>query len=121
MNKQIKARWVRALRSGKYKQGKEALHQDGQYCCLGVLCDISGVGKWEVCRHVVGEQYVTGQWASFTRLTPQVMDWAGLKSLSGDLHMELMGIPDCSLVYLNDQGESFETIANVIEEHWEKL
>lgn len=32
---------VAALRSGKYKQGKEMLRpSEDEYCCLGVACDI---------------------------------------------------------------------------------
>lgn len=46
MNQKIKKKWVKALRSGKYKQGTEALKftYDGEaeFCCLGVLCDIVG-------------------------------------------------------------------------------
>ena len=42
----VRAKWVAALRSGKYKQGSGALHcQDGAMCCLGVLYDVQG-GKW---------------------------------------------------------------------------
>lgn len=41
--------WVKALRSGKYEQAKGTLKQtDGgreQFCCLGVACDISGLGE----------------------------------------------------------------------------
>ena len=37
----IKKLWVKALRSGKYKQGRNALCHAGRYCCLGVLCDIA--------------------------------------------------------------------------------
>ena len=29
-------KWVRALRSGKYKQGRERLFEGKNYCCLGV-------------------------------------------------------------------------------------
>jgi hypothetical protein len=38
--------WLRALRGGKYKQGRGGLRgRTGECCCLGVLCD--GVGpKW---------------------------------------------------------------------------
>lgn len=36
-------RWVRALRSGKFKQGRMYLEADGKYCCLGVLCKIEGL------------------------------------------------------------------------------
>lgn len=40
MNKKIKKLWLKALRSGEYKQGKLALRIKNKYCCLGVLCDI---------------------------------------------------------------------------------
>ena len=35
-------KWVAALRSGKYKQGKGQLYDnlDEKYCCLGVACDL---------------------------------------------------------------------------------
>jgi hypothetical protein len=42
MDKKLKAKWVKALRSGKYEQGKEVLVDNkGKYCCLGVLCHIA--------------------------------------------------------------------------------
>ena len=45
MNKEIKREWTHALRSGKYKQGNGQLKtSSGKFCCLGVLCDIMGVG-----------------------------------------------------------------------------
>jgi len=42
MNKELKDKWVVALRSGKYKQGGDCLRnsRENTYCCLGVLCDI---------------------------------------------------------------------------------
>ncbi len=56
MNKRIKAKWLKALRSGEYKQGREALKnvvsrgvyngatsrklKKPTFCCLGVLCDL---------------------------------------------------------------------------------
>lgn len=48
MNAAIKARWVAALLSGDYVQGRELLHYDAgvngtapRFCCLGVLCDLA--------------------------------------------------------------------------------
>lgn len=42
--------WVRALRSGKYRQGKQRLKTSkGRFCCLGVACDLlaaKGIGSW---------------------------------------------------------------------------
>ena len=46
MNKEIKAEWVKALRSGEYKQGGGALHRGDHFCCLGVLCDIAIDDYW---------------------------------------------------------------------------
>jgi hypothetical protein len=37
MDKKLKAKWVKALRSGKYRQTRNVLSQNGAYCCLGVL------------------------------------------------------------------------------------
>lgn len=39
----FKAKWLEALRSGEYKQGRFALCSDGKYCGLGVACAIQGV------------------------------------------------------------------------------
>ncbi len=40
---EFKAKWVAALRSGEYQQGKRALNpQEGHYCCLGVACVVNG-------------------------------------------------------------------------------
>lgn len=34
--------WLAALRSGQYKQTKGQLSRENSFCCLGVLCVISG-------------------------------------------------------------------------------
>lgn len=39
-------KWIKALRSGRYKQGVKRLRGDDKFCCLGVACDISGLGSW---------------------------------------------------------------------------
>jgi hypothetical protein len=40
MNPEVKAKWVAALRSGKYIQGHGRLSSHNQHCCLGVLCEV---------------------------------------------------------------------------------
>jgi len=50
MNKEIKAAWVAALRSGSYSRGTGYLRQRNdkgrlQYCCLGVLCNLGAQAK----------------------------------------------------------------------------
>lgn len=38
-----KQKWIEALRSGSYEQGKSCLrNEEGNYCCLGVLADVTG-------------------------------------------------------------------------------
>lgn len=47
MNPEWKMKWLRALRSGKYKQTEGALNKGNQrMCCLGVLCDIVDPKGW---------------------------------------------------------------------------
>lgn len=46
MKQEWKEKWVKALRSGEYEQGREWLKRNGKFCCLGVLCDISKLSEW---------------------------------------------------------------------------
>lgn len=41
MDAEIKRKWIKALRSGTYKQGRNQLRKGDAYCCLGVLCDVT--------------------------------------------------------------------------------
>lgn len=45
--KQHRIEWVEALESGKFKQTSNELRRGNKYCCLGVACTISKVGKWK--------------------------------------------------------------------------
>jgi hypothetical protein len=48
MNRELKQKWINALRSGSYIQGRNRLRNlDNSFCCLGVLCDIVDNSKWE--------------------------------------------------------------------------
>lgn len=44
MNKEVKKKWLKALRSGEYDQGKGCLltrtSKGDKFCCLGVLCNL---------------------------------------------------------------------------------
>ncbi len=45
MDAEFKAKWVAALRSGRYRQGKNWLSHGGRHCCLGVLCRVKRVPR----------------------------------------------------------------------------
>lgn len=96
MNEVIKKKWIKALRSGKYKQGIEGLKIDFEpngvrYCCLGVLCEVTG--------------------------NAQNRDMTGLGYPSkGNDFCGLPWAKQQQLAALNDDGKTFEEIAKVIEE-----
>lgn len=41
IDKKFKQKWLKALRSRKYKQTHMALHNSDGYCCLGVACVVA--------------------------------------------------------------------------------
>lgn len=104
--KEFADKWLAALRSGKYKQGKEALKDHkGRYCCLGVACEIAGHnldedGKGEF--GFIGSAYKNPK-------TPREI------SMDDDDGEDLPG----KLAYMNDSGRTFDEIANWIEDNVE--
>ncbi len=107
MKEDIKEKWVAALRSGKYKQGKHRLKNGRKYCCLGVLCDISGLDEFKN-RGDRGEVYLN----DIMILPQEVVNWAGLET-SNPVIVQKDGI--IALAELNDKGANFNTIADLIE------
>lgn len=67
MDAQLKAKWIEALRSGEYEQGKHLFEADGAFCCLGVLCKVMGIptvdnngaGSWSAVEDVLPDRYKT--------------------------------------------------------------
>lgn len=121
MKKKVMEKWVKALRSGEYKQTQgELVSADDSFCCLGVLCNISDVGEWvkynDLSLDSSEEWYYecphesTNQW-----LPNDVMDWAGMNSSIGEMGAEE------PLTELNDGGKTFNQIADIIEENYETL
>lgn len=47
MDAKLKADWVKALRSGEYKQARFRLKTEGGFCCLGVLCEVAALRTTE--------------------------------------------------------------------------
>ncbi len=100
MNKAIRDEWVKALRSGEYEQGREALCRDNQYCCIGVLYDSTVDAEWESSRN--GSWGIYGEYA---QLPDDICELVNLDDHSHD-----------RLVKMNDESFcSFSEIADWIE------
>lgn len=107
MNKNAK-KWVEALRSGKYEQGKMALRHENRFCCLGVACEvfIENGGAIKIAIDPDGDATYAGL---ACRLPKEVSDWIGIKSPLGRFEEK------ASLSSLNDNGSTFFEIADIIE------
>jgi len=74
MDQEIKQEWVKALRSGDFKQGRGKLRNGDGYCCLGVLCQVIGVvisDDGEVC---LGEQGTRDGYAPLYEIIGRTQD-----------------------------------------------
>lgn len=109
-------RWLKALRSGKYKQGRGQLvlqESDGKYyCCLGVVCEEA---------RKMGIYKTDRAYRERVSLPEKISRILGLHSYSGgfmsDVRFQKMNYD--RLDWLNDQGMSFKKIADLIEKKFE--
>lgn len=96
LDPEFKAKWLAALRSGEYKQGRFELYKamTDRYCCLGVAGLLCGYTK-------------------------EGMDgWNCLQSFVNAPELIRVGAQNgvaASLIEMNDQGHSFAEIADYIE------
>jgi hypothetical protein len=121
MQSDLKQKWIEALRSGEYKQGKGGLvtytNEEPFYCCLGVLCDLlakDGIGHWN---NDTSQRYIYYP----TDVEDDSKD-ASIAGRSGSLPIatqRLVGLDDWHqmlLANMNDtRGLSFTSIAEYIE------
>lgn len=117
MNKEIMQKWIKALRSGNYKQGKFKLRNSkNEFCCLGVLCNLHAEAHPEIAR----TEYSKGSYMGYSIHLPEdVCKWAELSCPGGGFRYETGKIE--SLESLNDNGTSFSDIADIIEENYHNL
>ena len=114
---EARAAWVAALRSGQYKQGRGYLANKGQFCCLGVACELAIADGVKVKRK--DRPSGVKEYDGITGTMPlSVRQWLGLKYSDGayktddGYHEE-----NRNLACLNDNGYGFEAIAQLIESH----
>lgn len=114
MNKEVKDKWVAALKSGKYKHGCCRLNSEDGYCCLGVLCEmfIAEGGALNVHRLPRVTEY-NGQ----TSYPPkEVREWAGICHIAGRASNA-----NYCVAAINDTADSFIPSIEYIEQHWENM
>ncbi len=104
----MRAKWTAALRSGAYRQTTSTLRNPdtGGYCCLGVLCDLSGQGEWSGDEYVVGKEKHWGTARGLVR--PLVGEMA-----IGEGKYDGQWVP--TLAEQNDYGTTFPDIADLID------
>lgn len=133
MRKEVMIKWVKALRSGKFKQGQGTLKQfnkqgQAQHCCLGVLCELYNTTMKKNKKKTLSEK-VCGNDSDFSfgycrfggkkeDLPKEVKDWAGMRSSLGNFDDPFS--QPC-LADLNDTGRKFKTIADIIEKNYDQL
>lgn len=103
LTKDLKNKWIDALRSGKYQQGHYSLKKPNDigiqcFCCLGVLCDVYDRTGW----------HTSPDWTHF--------NYKGSKYMAP---ITLLSVQDQDkLIKMNDiVGKSFNEIADYIQEH----
>lgn len=103
MDTKLKSKWVKALRSDKYKQAQRCLRDpfSGGLCCLGVLADIQGA-EWNGATPRINNQDVRRDGEGFLG----DLACAGLIKREQD-----------TLAGMNDTGKTFAEIADYIEKH----
>lgn len=100
MDAKLKNKWIKALRSGKFKQGLlKLVSSDKKYCCLGVLCVVGKFRGWR-------RRYNLPD-----RIAKKVFGDAGLNN-GKEVHIK--GVKN-ELASHNDNGATFKEIADAIE------
>ena len=147
MKKRVLTKWLKALRSGKYKQGRGALCQINKkgtesFCCLGVLCDLYNKEQkrnkkkglrvekldresWNVGGLSSNPAFVRSYNDCDGTLPTQVIKWAGFREENADGEFNDATLPE--LITLNDgssgdwgdgtRARSFKQIADTIEKN----
>lgn len=133
MNPEVKARWLAALTSGEYTQGRDLLAREVapgvfRYCCLGVLCELA-YADGVIARtldfdryyyHDVGvDRGITPAKCYATQLPPTVVTWAGLPNGNPIVaSVDLATHNDGSVtVGAEHSRRSFAEIAELIRRH----
>lgn len=107
MDAELKKKWVDALRSGEYQQGRHALRSGNGYCCLGVLCEVLGMEKYGTAMYM-HDGYGIGLTIPSKMAAPLGLMNPCYKDAEMPIRDRLMGMNDNEL-------KTFDQIADYIE------
>ncbi len=107
--------WVKALRSGEYKQTTGLLSDGNGYCCLGVACAVYQKAVGDLDIQVYDHSSLTYYDEQTASLPKKVQDWLGLVEEDGTYSTTEEGNYTSSLANQNDEGATFEEIVTIIE------
>ena len=125
MNTDVQEVWTEALRSGQFCQGKCHLRiydpktEKYEYCCLGLLCELSGLGQWEVDENKDDGRIVYSYLNETQYLPVEVANWAGVDYHQVGDNDDSVAIDQGYFVELNDEsGYDFRDIADAVTDRY---
>lgn len=137
MKQDVAKRWSMALRSGQYKQGSKYLCLDQQFCCLGVLAELSDVVRKDDSKY---QRYDIFGNSNTSLAVVRIYGDGAISSVPKDVAVEAEMICTLgarrdrkelvfrdrpghyqNLAHANDCGIPFTAIAEYIDENWEQL
>ncbi len=118
MYKEVKDKYLKALRSGEFKQNTEGClnYKDECLCAYGVLCELAfREGICSKVQHEVTLKYLYGQGMSRMYLPKEVERWSNINDNKMLLYKDVYE----SMYALNDTLKlDFNRIANLVEVQW---
>ena len=124
MNKEIKDKWLAALRSGEYKQCRGRLkkgNKNKSFCCLGVLTDLA-IKSGEVSLNWDNNLVIDlSSYINMSSLNEETIEWSGANGLGDTGGFRGKNNDYIVLAAKNDRGASFKQIANIIEKNIEGI
>jgi hypothetical protein len=118
MKPEIKAKWVEALRSGDFKQGKGYLNNrdDNSFCCLGVLCEINADKRFNKIPVIVNkknDKEKTIVATSFRIIDDSSETESSIFYLTKN-NMEYFGLDATQCQSLMDMNDGVETVVELV-------
>lgn len=115
MDARVKTQWLAALRSGEYDQRYWQLRFGGEYCCLGVLCDLHAKETGSEWGSLADDD--DSYLDSTGSLPAEVITWSGLEDADPEIGEDEYAHPTTASDWNDSFQKTFTEIADLIERH----